>query len=200
MENLNWFSVIEWRMSFPELRITHTSDSTEKIRGYTMEEAKEQTLEEILTPDSCELVHEKISNELNLEKTTKKDIQNLDLEHFCKDGETIWMRTEINIIRDEKGQPVEIAGFSTEITDLREEIAKLKNTIKKQQEAIKLFRTLRGILPICASCKKIRDENKEWHPVEKYVQDRSEAQFSHGICPECAKKLYPEFCKEKEVE
>jgi hypothetical protein len=61
---------------------------------------------------------------------------------------------------------------------------------------IKLFRRMKyieGILPICASCKRIRDEKGDWHQMEDYIDERSEATFSHGICPECAEKLYPEF-------
>ncbi len=57
------------------------------------------------------------------------------------------------------------------------------------------IQTLQGILPMCSKCKKIRDDKGYWEQVEKYVQDRSEAQFSHGICPECAKEIYPEFTK-----
>ena len=52
---------------------------------------------------------------------------------------------------------------------------------------------LEGILPVCASCKRIRDEKDNWHQIESYVRERSDAEFSHGICPECAEKLYPEF-------
>lgn len=56
---------------------------------------------------------------------------------------------------------------------------------------------LEGILPVCASCKKIRDEKDHWHQIETYITDRSDAHFSHGLCPECAEKLYPEFFKRK---
>ncbi|MDW7772148.1 MAG: hypothetical protein SCH71_04575 [Desulfobulbaceae bacterium] len=52
---------------------------------------------------------------------------------------------------------------------------------------------LEGILPICASCKKIRNDQGNWQQVESYIHERSEADFSHGICPECAEKLYPEI-------
>ena len=52
---------------------------------------------------------------------------------------------------------------------------------------------LEGILPVCASCKKIRDEKNNWHQIESYIHERSDAEFSHGICPECAEKLYPDF-------
>ena len=52
---------------------------------------------------------------------------------------------------------------------------------------------LRGLLPICASCKQIRDDKGYWHKIESYIRDHSEAEFSHGICPKCAERLYPEF-------
>ncbi|MBU1244063.1 hypothetical protein KKD52_06805 [Myxococcota bacterium] len=58
---------------------------------------------------------------------------------------------------------------------------------------LKRMKYLEGILPVCASCKKIRDEQDHWHPIESYVRERSDVEFSHGICPECAEKLYPEF-------
>ena len=48
-------------------------------------------------------------------------------------------------------------------------------------------------IPICASCKKIRDDQRYWNQLEAYVQSRTEAQFSHGICPDCAVALYPEY-------
>ena len=55
--------------------------------------------------------------------------------------------------------------------------------------------TLGSFLPICANCKKIREEDDSWTPIEEYIRDHSEAEFSHSICPECAKKLYPDFYK-----
>lgn len=57
----------------------------------------------------------------------------------------------------------------------------------------KRMKYLEGFLSICASCKKIRDEKGNWHPIESYIHARTEAKFSHGVCPECAEKLYPEF-------
>jgi len=65
--------------------------------------------------------------------------------------------------------------------------------IVQLQESIANIKTLSGLLPICASCKKIRDDKGYWNQLEGYIHEHSEAQFSHGICPECAKKLYPEY-------
>jgi hypothetical protein len=75
-----------------------------------------------------------------------------------------------------------------------DEQGKLVLELRKALDEIK---TLSGFLPICASCKKIRDDKGYWNDVEKYVTDHSDAQFSHGLCPECAEKLYPEYFKKK---
>jgi DNA-binding response OmpR family regulator len=72
---------------------------------------------------------------------------------------------------------------------------KLADKIGELQRALAEIKTLRGIVPICASCKKIRDDKGYWNLVEDYVRDHTEAEFSHGICPECIKKLYPEFAR-----
>lgn len=61
-----------------------------------------------------------------------------------------------------------------------------------------LLNTLGTFLPICANCKKIRDKKGSWVQIEKYISDHSETKFSHGVCPECAKKLYGEFYKGEE--
>jgi hypothetical protein len=70
------------------------------------------------------------------------------------------------------------------------ELEQERDNLKKALFEIK---TLRGVLPICASCKKIRDDEGYWNQIESYISNHSEADFTHGICPECAKKLYPEL-------
>jgi AmiR/NasT family two-component response regulator len=65
--------------------------------------------------------------------------------------------------------------------------------ILELQEALAQVKALSGLLPICASCKKIRDDDGYWNQLEAYIQDHSDVVFSHGLCPECAKKLYPEI-------
>ncbi|MGP8323530.1 MAG: hypothetical protein ACT6FG_06010, partial [Methanosarcinaceae archaeon] len=66
------------------------------------------------------------------------------------------------------------------------------------QDAFDKVRVLSGILPICASCKKIRDDKGCWNQIEVYIGNHSRAEFSHSICPECEKKLYPEFNEEEQ--
>ena len=83
---------------------------------------------------------------------------------------------------------------------LRQEIAERKRAesereqlIVELQAALANIKTLRGLLPICASCKQIRDDRGYWTEVEVYIRDHTEVEFSHGLCPDCAKKLYPDF-------
>ena len=64
---------------------------------------------------------------------------------------------------------------------------------REREKALDEVRILRGLLPICASCKKIRNDQGDWTQIESYIRDHSEAEFSHGICPECQRKLYPEL-------
>ncbi len=68
-----------------------------------------------------------------------------------------------------------------------------KTIHKKNEQALREIKTLRGFLPICASCKKIKDDHGYWKQIESYIKEHSEAEFSHGICPDCAKKLYPDI-------
>jgi len=70
--------------------------------------------------------------------------------------------------------------------------------IYQLQDALAEVTTLSGLLPICSSCKKIRDDEGYWNQIESYIQRHSDAQFSHGICPDCAEKLYPEICRKSD--
>ena len=65
--------------------------------------------------------------------------------------------------------------------------------IRKLERTIEEIRTLRGIIPICAGCKKIRDDEGAWHQVEVYVRAHSEAEFSHGMCPDCLQAAHEEL-------
>lgn len=72
----------------------------------------------------------------------------------------------------------------------------LKQEIEEREKAEQKIRVLKGLLPICSSCKNIRDDRGYWNQIEIYIHEHSEAKFTHGICPDCAKKLYPEFYEE----
>lgn len=89
--------------------------------------------------------------------------------------------------------------FNSMIISLEQNENMLRDKINELEKALAHISRLEGILPICSHCKKIRLENADpkiqenWIPIESYLSTRTEAMFSHGICPECVKKLYPNF-------
>jgi hypothetical protein len=76
---------------------------------------------------------------------------------------------------------------------LEEKMADLKHTNSQLEKTLAEVKTLSGLLPICSSCKKIRDDKGYWNQIETYIKKHSKAAFSHSICPECAEKLYPDL-------
>lgn len=82
-----------------------------------------------------------------------------------------------------------------DVTILREREAALEQALRERDAALAEARTLRGLLPICSSCKSIRDDQGEWRRLEEYVSEHSQASFSHGICPACIAKYHPELSR-----
>ncbi|MFH0780519.1 MAG: response regulator [Pseudomonadota bacterium] len=85
------------------------------------------------------------------------------------------------------------AALSKEVAERKRYGQERDKVIAELQEANRHIETLTGLLPICASCKNIKNSEGDWEPMESYIQKHSSATFSHGLCHECAKKLYPEF-------
>jgi len=84
----------------------------------------------------------------------------------------------------------------TDVTALKRAEGEKAKLVAELTGALAEVNKLSGFLPICASCKKIRDDQGYWRQVEEYIREHSEAEFSHSICPECAKRLYPNIFKE----
>jgi len=92
-----------------------------------------------------------------------------------------------------------MAFFSTRRwLEVRKARALLIQSNEELQKTLSEIKQLRGIIPICSSCKKIRDDEGSWHQVESYVRDHTDAEFSHGICPICMIKLYPDLIEDEE--
>ncbi len=114
------------------------------------------------------------------------------IEVYHKNGGRVWL--EINkqpFNRD--GRVAGFIGVARDITKrvhLEEEREKL---IAELKQALSSIKRLKGLLPICSSCKKVRDDKGYWNQIEAYVSEHSDAEFSHGICPDCAQRLYPEY-------
>ena len=105
----------------------------------------------------------------------------IDIPHYVfHDAPTLYSQRSGEII-------IELSIFSIVMIF---EIALLKNLYKR-------IRLLEGFIPICANCKKIKNTDDQWEQIEQYITKHSLAQFSHGICPDCTRKLYPELYKDE---
>jgi PAS domain S-box-containing protein len=94
---------------------------------------------------------------------------------------------------DEAGRAVGTVHVARDITQERRRDAEREALIARLQEALAQAKILGGLLPICSSCKRIRDDQGYWNQIEAYIGERSHAEFTHGICPECAQELYPQW-------
>jgi PAS domain S-box-containing protein len=116
-----------------------------------------------------------------------------ELHNKKKNGEFFWEFAVISGIKNPSGRITHFVGVKEDITERKASEAEREKLIKELEQALVNVRTLRGLIPICAGCKKIRDDKGFWNQVENYVAAHSEAKFSHGLCPECAQRLYPEL-------
>ncbi|MGD9817618.1 MAG: response regulator [Desulfomonilaceae bacterium] len=109
-------------------------------------------------------------------------------------GEEFWLDCYLALFKS-KDEP-HLLLTANDVTSLRKGEREKEKLIEELRGALSQVKSLSGLLPICSSCKKIRDDSGYWRQIEAYIRDHSEADFTHSICPECAKKLYPEIFKD----
>ncbi len=116
-----------------------------------------------------------------------------------QDGSTVWVRCRGIVIRDAAGKPVRMLGAHTDLTpqkkveqELAEKNRQLEALNGELRNALNEIRTLRGLLPICSHCKRIRSGEGLWTRVEAYLAQHTGATFTHGLCPECIRSLHPD--------
>ncbi|MBW1777852.1 MAG: hypothetical protein JRJ54_09705 [Deltaproteobacteria bacterium] len=114
-----------------------------------------------------------------------------------KSGDPIWLKDQAAIETYPRDHVCLSLGILTVVTKEMKAEEEREQLVSSLQDALSKVKTLQGLLPICASCKKIRDDTGYWNQIESYLEDHSDLSFSHSVCPECFKKLYPTF-KQKE--
>jgi PAS domain S-box-containing protein len=165
-------------------RILEANHTTETLLGYKESELADKPFSMLFSDQS----------EPDFTKTIEKVrmYDNVIVETFRRsDGTDCVMDITVNMIPWGKDSV-----FLVALRDVSERVKAEKereSLVKELQEAMEKIKTLKGIVPICAHCKKIRNDEGFWQQVEVYVHEHSEAEFSHGICPECIRELYPEI-------
>ncbi|MCX6135142.1 MAG: PAS domain-containing protein [Ignavibacteriales bacterium] len=140
-----------------------------------------------------ELARQYLEDEMEIVRTGQALLEKEELAVHKDTGEQRWHLTSKIPLKDSEGTTVGIVGISHDITEQKLAAAEREKLIRELQSALVDVKTLSGLVPICASCKKIRDDKGYWTQIEAYIQERTPAHFSHGICPDCVKILYPEY-------
>jgi PAS domain S-box-containing protein len=165
--------------------------SLTRVTGHTVEQLLGRTLAELYPPESVALWRAQ-------DREIARTHQAIQVEDNIRHSDGT-LHTSLGIkfpIYDIKCEVYAIGGIFTDITERKRAEQERELLIEALQEALANIKTLRGMLPICASCKKIRDDSGYWSQIEAYIQAHSDAVFSHGICPDCARRMYGDIFEE----
>ncbi len=168
---------------------TYVNDAVCRSHGYSREELMKKNNRDYMDPEIAARIY-KIFNEVY---KTGNPVKITDYAIRPKDGSKQYRESSVSLIRDAKGRPIGFRGITRDVTARILAEKERDRLIADLKEALANIKTLKGLLPICAHCKKIRDDKGYWNQIEKYVRDHTDVAFSHGICPECAKTHYPEY-------
>jgi PAS domain S-box-containing protein len=167
----------------------------ERIYGYSLEEAKGRSISFLIpehrTDELLQIYRRIKSAEL---------IERHETTRVRKDGKVIDVSLTLSPIKNSYGEVIGVSSIERDITKRKREEQERLKLIDELTQALARIKTLKGLLPICASCKKIRDDRGYWQKVELYISQHTHAEFTHGICPECVKRLYPEYTLRAEAD
>ena len=186
-----------WVMDAETLTYDYITPSIYKISGYTSDELINTSIAERLTPKSLRYASEMLTKELAGYAEGRRVTKSLDLELVHKNGDSYWVEIRAKIL-EEQDTPFKIVGITRDITakkkaeqqqaDLNKELVQALAEKEKLQKEIKV---LQELLPICSGCKRIRDDDGKWWPLDAYVRKHTDSDFTHTICTDCKDVFYP---------
>lgn len=172
----------------------YVSRGTLKLTGYKPEELihnRVLAFGKLIHEDDREMVEKAVEEAFARKKPFK-----ITYRIVTADRREKWVWDQGQFLGQNKdGLPI-IEGFLTDVSDAKKLEKDYQKAISELQEALGEIKVLRGIIPICSSCKQIRDDKGGWNQIEAYIRDHSDAEFSHGLCPDCARRLFPEIMLE----
>ncbi len=174
---------------------TFFNDSLCRELGYSQEEMMGMNNRQYMAKETAKEVYQAF----NRVYATGESYKAYDWGIIRKDGSKRIHESSISLMRNAQGERIGFRGVTRNITEHKRIEEEREKLVGELQKALSEVKTLKGIFPICASCKKIRDDKGYWNQVEVYIRDHSEAEFSHSFCPDCMKKLYGDILEEEDI-
>ena len=174
---------------------TFFNDSLCRELGYSQEEMMGMNNRQYMDKETAKKVYQAF----NQVYATGEPYKAYDWELTRKDGTKRIHESSISLMRNAQGERIGFRGVTRNITEHKRIEEEREKLVRDLQKALSEVKKLSGFLPICASCKKIKDDKGYWRQIEAYIRDHSEAEFSHGICPDCMKKLYGDIPEEEDI-
>jgi PAS domain S-box-containing protein len=160
--------------------------------GYTSEELVGRDLREFIRPEKKNKGEKAMQDAL----AGKIPVYHIETQYQRKNRKSLWVETTATTIRDREGNILYALIMVEDISVRKDAEREREQLISQLQESLGKIKTLRGLIPICAWCKKIRDDAGYWRRVESYIGEHSDASFTHCICPACLNKEDPESYQE----
>ncbi len=188
-----------WVIDAETLTYDYITPSIYKISGYSSEELVNTTIIDRLTPDSIEKCQVELERALIEHKRGGPVSRSLELEMVHKNGYIYWV--EISAKFYEKPEaPLKIVGITRDISarkryekQLEDQNKKLVEALAEKEALLIENKLLRELLPICSGCKRIRDENGKWWPLDAYICENTDVDLTHTICTDCTEVLYKDI-------
>ena len=168
--------------------LTYCTPSLVRLLGYTEEESLGRNAFEFVHAEDHALTKKTFAELLR----SQGKVITIQTRVRHKDGSWRWVESVCMNLLDKPGVQAVVANFR-DITERKEAEGEREKLIRELQSALAQVTTLSGLLPICAWCKKIRDDEGYWQDVEGYLRKHSQVDFSHGICPDCVAKYRAEY-------
>jgi PAS domain S-box-containing protein len=185
-----------WVVDAQTLSYDFITDSVQKLSGYSPEEYQGLTLRDRLPAAALARLEEALGERMAAFERGDAGKRSLEVELVRKDGEPYWLELTARLFRDREGR-LKVAGVSKDITRRKRAerererlVAELEEAVAQRDRALRENRLLRELLPVCAACRRIRDEKDRWWPLEAYVAEQTGARLTHTICPDCQQVMY----------
>ena len=187
-----------WVINAGDLKYEYVTPSIYRISGYTAEELIGKPITHRIVEKSQVKALVTIETSLDQYEGGDRDgTRTLEVEMMHKNGGTYWVEVRAKLM-EEPGRPIKIVGVTRDITlrktaelQMEEQNRKLAAALTDKNRLLREIKVLRSMLPICSGCKRIRDESGKWWPLDAYVKEHTDSDFTHTICPDCKDVYYP---------